>query len=409
MCHLLDQETAEPTGGSRWSRLPAPGLLSLLSLLPLLAPLVVVGPACQGDGGGAAAPGAADAGSGTGGRDAGGRGGGAGTGAGTGTGGSAGARTAGAGGAAGQPGAGGGAGAMDGGARDAAGPGDASNEIGPVTPGSGPMPPPTWKEHWFDHTQDLALFEYDEHAAIYVDGDVNRQQAKWLLPWMSQIWQYTKKTYGDGFGPDLRLFSIHHQGRYGGGHPSYYFDASHDNRNVSDCGPGPWDDNAGARDMTSHEVAHVVESANNGAQGSPSFPIWMDSKWAEIYQYDLYLALGRQADAQRVFNRFNGTSDGFPRPGTRWFRDWFYPLWKDHGGSQLMPRYFKLVAQHFSKRADGKRFARDLNFGEYVHFTSGAAGKDLKALATAAFGWPAEREAQFQKARTDFPMVTYAP
>jgi hypothetical protein len=271
------------------------------------------------------------------------------------------------------------------------------------------MPPATWREHWFDHNQELALFEYDEHAAIYVDGDVDRAAARWLLPWMSRIWQYTKKTYGDGFGPDPRLFSIHHQGRYGGGHPSYYFDASHDNRNVSDCGPGPWTDNAGARDLTSHEVAHVVESANNGAQGSPAFPLWQDSKWAEIYQYDLYLALGLTADAQRLFNKFTGTTDAFPRPGTRWFRDWFHPLWKDHGGAQVMVRFFQLVARHFSKRPGSQRFARDLNWGEYVHFTSGAAGKDLRPLATAAFGWPAEREAQFQKARTDFPMVTYGP
>jgi hypothetical protein len=38
---------------------------------------------------------------------------------------------------------------------------------------------------------------------------------------------------------------------------------------------------------------------------------------------------------------------------------------------------------------------------------SGAAGTNLKELATTAFGWPADREAQFNKARADFPMITY--
>ena len=150
-------------------------------------------------------------------------------------------------------------------------------DVPPVNPGSGPMPPATWQEHWFEHSQNVKLVSFDEHAAIYFDDDVSRASAQWLLPFVSRIWQYSKRTYGEGFGPDPRIFSIHHQGRYGGGHPSYYFDASHDNRNVSDCGPGPWTENAGAMDMVSHEISHVVESANNGAQGSPGFAVWKDS------------------------------------------------------------------------------------------------------------------------------------
>jgi hypothetical protein len=282
---------------------------------------------------------------------------------------------------------------------------DLRPDLEPITPGAGPAPPATWKEHWFEHTQDLALFAYDEHAAIYFDADVDRGKAAWILPFMSRLWQYTKKTYGDGFGPDPRLYSIHHQGRYGGGHPAYYFDAGHDNRNVSDAGPGPWTDKA--IDIPSHEVAHVVESANNGAYGSPAFSLWRDSKWAEIYQYDAYVALGMPVDAQRLLTRFSATADSFPRAGTHWFRDWFFPLWKDHGGAQVMARFFQLLAKHYPKRADGKRYARDLNWGEYIHFTSGAAGTDLKQLATAAFGWPAAWDAQWAKARADFPMITY--
>jgi hypothetical protein len=212
---------------------------------------------------------------------------------------------------------------------------------------------------------------------------------------MSRMWQYAKQQYGD-MGPD-RLYSIHHQGRYSGGHPSYYFDASHDMRNVSDVGPGPW--NPGAYDIASHEVAHVVESTAAGAQGSPSFPVWRDSKWAEIFQYDVYLALGLTADAQRVFTRFTNQSDSFPRAGTRWFRDWYYPLYRDRGGVKLLTRYFQLLAQHFPK--NGKRYSRNLNFGEYVHFMCGAAQMDCKAMAEAAFGnaW----DAQYQAARTAFP------
>jgi hypothetical protein len=48
-----------------------------------------------------------------------------------------------------------------------------------------------------------------------------------------------------------------------------------------------------------------------------------------------------------------------------------------------------------------------MNWGEYVHFTSGAAKKDLKALATTAFGWPSEWDAQLAAAKQKYPQITY--
>lgn len=48
-----------------------------------------------------------------------------------------------------------------------------------------------------------------------------------------------------------------------------------------------------------------------------------------------------------------------------------------------------------------------MNWGEYVHFTSGAAGSDLKELAKAAFGWPPEWETQLEQAKQKFPQITY--
>jgi hypothetical protein len=266
-----------------------------------------------------------------------------------------------------------------------------------------PAPPATWKEHWFEHVQELKLVGYNDDVAVYFDPDV--EGGEWILDFMTRLWRYTKSVYDMGPEPQNRLFSIHHQGKYSGGHPSTYFDSSHDFRNVSDCGPGPWRTPAGAIDVPSHEAGHVVEAANNGVHESPAFEIWRDSKWMEFYQYDAYVGMGLTADAKRLHDKFMATTDDFPRPGTRWFRDWFYPLWRDHGGGPVMARFFKLLAAHFPK--NGNRYSRRMNWGEYVHFTSGAAGKDLKAMATAAFGWPPEREAQFVKARADFPMITY--
>jgi hypothetical protein len=242
-------------------------------------------------------------------------------------------------------------------------------------------------------------------VALYVDDDVDRSTLDWVMPFMTRLWQYTKATYGN-FGPENRLYWILHQGKYSGGHPSTFYDASHDNRNVGDCGPGPWaSPNSFGLDVPSHETGHVVESANNGVHGSPAFGVWHDSKWNEFYQYDAYVALGLTSDAQRLFNRFTSTTDDFPQAGTHWFRDWFYPLWRDHGHAQVMVRFFKLLSTNFRK--NGTSYNGGLNFGEFVHFMSGAAETDLKDLATTAFGWPPEREAEWTKARTDFPGVTY--
>jgi hypothetical protein len=104
-------------------------------------------------------------------------------------------------------------------------------------------------------------------------------------------------------------------------------------------------------------------------------------------------------DAERVYNQFINGSDSFPQAGTYWFRDWFYPLWEDHGGAQVMANFFHLVGEHFE--------GGSMNWGEYVHFTSAAAGTDLKALATEAFGWPAERESQWTAARSTYSELEY--
>jgi hypothetical protein len=300
-------------------------------------------------------------------------------------------------------GAGGGLGGSAGSAGSSSG---GSSGSGPVLPeGNAGAPPEQWTEHWFEHDQNIKLIDYNEWVVLYFDDDVDQSQTAWLLPFLTEVWQYTLLHYGqftDG-ERDGRLYGIFHQGKYSGGHPSTYFDASHDYRNVSDAGPGPWPD--GSFDLASHEISHIVEGASRGVHGSPAFGLWGDSKWAEFYQYDLYLGLGMDADAERVFDKFSATSDSFPQAGSYWFRDWYYPLWRDHGGVDVMVGYFELLAEHFPKNGDS--YAGDMNFGEYVHFMSGAVNANLKALATDAFGWPGERETEFQNARTEFSGITY--
>ena len=52
-----------------------------------------------------------------------------------------------------------------------------------------------------------------------------------------------------------------------------------------------------------------------------------------------------------------------------------------------MNRFFRELAQHFP-RDSGGAYTRRMNWGEYVHFTSGAAAADMSGQAARAFGWP---------------------
>ncbi|HEY3632896.1 MAG TPA: hypothetical protein VGL21_18485 [Jatrophihabitantaceae bacterium] len=268
-------------------------------------------------------------------------------------------------------------------------------------------PPQAWQEHWFEHDQLLQLAGATSDVAVYFDRDVPGDTARWLVPYLDDAWRYTKQTYGD-FGPDPLLYSIFHQGRYAGGHPSSYQDPSHDNRNVTDCGPGPYrEGDSHPYEMVTHEISHVVEGANNGAWGSPAFPIWGDSKWAEFFIHDVYTALGLDQWATDVARNFDRNSDDFPRRGTHWFRDWWRPLRTGTGDSpQVMVRFFRLLAEHFPRGAD-THYVRDLTWGEYLHFTSGAAGGDVTDLARRAFGWPRRWSRELDRARADFPAITY--
>ena len=265
------------------------------------------------------------------------------------------------------------------------------------------IPPDTWQEHWFEHDQLVSKVFMDADVAIYFDKDVNRN-ITWLNKFTGDVWRYTKQTYGD-FGGQPHLYAIYHAGKYGGGHPSTWWDAHHDYRNVIDIGQnGDWQTQGGWNyDVIAHEIAHIVELGSKGVHGSPAFGLWKDSKWAEIFNYDVYVNLGMTTVANTTYADLINKSDDFPRSNTYWFRDWFYPIYSKHGGNKVLNNYFTIVAKNFPK--NGNNYSRGMNWGEFVWFWSAAAGTDLKPLATQAFGWPAEWEAQYVKAKADFKLM----
>jgi len=284
---------------------------------------------------------------------------------------------------------------------------------------SSPAPPYTWQEHWFDHRQLIKRVYFNNNIAVYFDDDVSREKTSWIFGLVDSAWAYTKKEYGSFGHADTtnRLFAVFHTNKYGGGHPGTYLASRHDFRNVIDLGSGAtawihqtdWELSA-----TIHEISHIVEGASNGVRESPAFDIWGDSKWAEIYVYDIYNYLGRKDIQKRVFDECMEKTDSYPRANTAWFRNWFFPIYEQYGKVKVLNRFFELLAAHFPKRkgANGiSTYARRMNMGEFIHFWSGASGVNLSIRAQMAFGdkdrsgsnwWP-----QFEQAKNDFPQITY--
>ena len=280
--------------------------------------------------------------------------------------------------------------------------------IDTATPAGG-APPLYWQERFLDHRQYLTRVAYNDQVAVYYDNNMERT-ITWPLAFMTDVWKYTKSVYGN-FGAENRLYCVFHRKNYSGGRTGNIFDAPNDYRSMADVAtdgsfakPEGWN-----IDAIVHEVGHVVEGSVYNVHESPAFTVWGDSKWAEIFQYDVYMGINKPAEAERLKTMYMAQSDNFPVAGTYWFKNWFYPVYTNYGKSAVLAKFFKLLSVNFPKKSisSGVEYTRRMNLGEFVHFFSGAAGTSLKAQATIAFGWTTDTDTQFNKAKTDFPAIVY--
>jgi hypothetical protein len=227
----------------------------------------------------------------------------------------------------------------------------------------------------------------------------------WILPFASAAFAYMKEHYDTGchYGDD-RLYVFIHQGMHGGGTISSYFDGFSSFRNAVDMGTDTWErslQNINI-DLISHELGHIVEGSSNCIHESPGFGVWGDSKWAEIFQYDLYMGLGMEDDADKMYDRFMNGQDS-------WFPKFYYPMYQQYGGVAVLDGFFKLIAEYFPRQPENGGandvYSRRMNLGELVHFYSGAAGADVSSLAQDAFG--DDFLPELAQAKLDFPEITY--
>ena len=295
-------------------------------------------------------------------------------------------------------GTGGAAGAGGGVSAAGAGGGPAMSGLCP----GGPEPALSWQEHWNDHGQLLSRVYYDDCIALYFDADVAPSAKDWLVSFLDQAWSYSLATYG-AMGKE-RTYVVVRQGRYLGGHSSTYVEGTHDGHATIDMGAASWTEPS--YDLPATLLGWLVD--NQGAHtkfGAPMAVEYGSDGFPLVYAYDLYRALAMDGTADQALTTFNGVVSARPRPGTYWFRDWFYWLWKNHGGAPLFARYQALLQQYYPASAD--HWMPAMTYGEYFHFMNGAAGVDLAPLIKHAFGSQASFDEELAAAKQAYPDIKY--
>jgi hypothetical protein len=266
----------------------------------------------------------------------------------------------------------------------------------------GPVPAATWKEHWYEHDQLLTRVYYDDCIALYFDADTSMAAKDWLVPFLDKAWAYSLASYGK-LGTE-RVYVIVHQGRYQGGHSSTFVEASHDNHAVIDMGSDAWPD--GDYDLPAHLLGFLVDSEGAHTKfGAPKSVDYDNAGFPLIYKYDLYSALGLTSVAASALTEFNAIKNSQPYADTYWFKNWFYPVWRDHGHAAVFANYETLLQKYYPAGAD--LWMPDMNYGQYFHFMSGAAGVDLAPLARTAFQWHPDFDDEIATAKVDFPDIKY--
>lgn len=172
-------------------------------------------------------------------------------------------------------------------------------------------------------------------------------------------------------------------------------------------------------DVMAHELCHIIEGVGGGYNGSMFYPVWGDSKWAEILQFDIFQALGvsRAASWHSSYAAETNPAGGADYPNSAqtsyWYRDFLYPTYDKYGKTELLKKFWKLQGEHYRMKNGSFQGTPTNpggrgNLGELIHFWSGAARVDVKPYVIKAFGWNEQFEAWLQKAKIDYPLVTYS-
>jgi hypothetical protein len=249
------------------------------------------------------------------------------------------------------------------------------------------------------------------NIAVYADQTMpNQSNADWLRPILEEAWVRAKNLYGS-FG-DPRLLVVHDQDGGLGGIVTAE-DPRVDYRNLIFLRSDDWTSLGDGWNVSSllHEMAHIVEFTNNGYFASPSYSAWGDSRWAPIFQYDLYQnvpSLSSSTYTSFKDTEFNAFMAGLDDRRVAWFKELMYPLYTGTLGSPtrtgppVFDRYFELLAGYLPK-FEHHYGNKNMTPGEVIHFMSAAVGVNLEATARTMFHSEPDSLLEYASARIATP------
>ncbi|WP_162558755.1 discoidin domain-containing protein [Robertkochia solimangrovi] len=257
-------------------------------------------------------------------------------------------------------------------------------------------PPRGLTESWFEHTDSLNRQYYESNIAVYYDAEVDRS-IEWPFTFSENVWNSALDTYGS-IGNDI-LYAIYHGESVTGLNYLTYFSSVVDGSLI--------DLPVSGVEMTEEEmtaiisqIGYLIEFSSNGLEGSPASVIW-ETEFNKIFVFSIYEGLEMEAEAEIVKSSYAGTTLN----GVSWFSEWYLPLYETYGGKAMLANFFNILSQNYA--TDGDSYAKDMDFGEYIHFMSGATGADLQPMAEEVFGWTDADQAQLLQARVTYPNLAY--
>jgi len=267
-----------------------------------------------------------------------------------------------------------------------------------------------------------AVVYRDANAVIYMNPRIDKDRTKWIYSLYSRSWAHVRRHYGNfqnNEGGRLKGVFQATAGEGGmatgvnSGNAEIYMDISPGGVQAGNLYDKPGSNNRRPNqdllfDFQVGAISRIIEEGNNGMRGSPAAGVWGSKGWTQIAIFDIFMNTGYRAEAEQWRrSKLNEPVDAATAKNqVYWLRDWWSPIYDKYGRTALLGRFFKLVAENWPKES-GNQYKGTMNVGQFVHFFSGAARTCLKEQAEFALGWEQEDEDSFQKAKEDFPNITY--
>lgn len=256
---------------------------------------------------------------------------------------------------------------------------------------------------WLQQVQQAKYYKAvdEDNLVMYYNRDIrNPRSIVWPITFTRDAWESLRRMYGR-FGNDRLYVVLHGKPQPQDLNFATYLDASKGRLNAMEVGSSNWAvENATNVDLIARNLAQIVVRSARGVR----YP-GLEPGWADILVHNIFNVTNRPEDQARWIIEMEREAESNVA-NVPMYTQWYLPIYRDLGMGGVLNRFFLARVSHFpiADFGDIRTFARAMNRGEFIHFWSNAAGRNLTELGGEVFGWSTGLMDQYHKARTDFPL-----